>query len=540
MVRDEDSKEDGCALTVEQLVARSVLEMAKDKYQTRTLQRSLAVGGPEVVQHILGEVTPDFLELVQDQYANYTCQKLLEVVSAEQFDALFGILEGHLRDLVSEVHGSRTVQRLVEQAIARGRVSELLAALPLDLQDMLARSMTGFHVVVKLVENLPSEEVELLLDRLCGTPEKASELGSDQWGCCVLKKCLDRATGSTKDRLVGAVTSMSLPLVQDQYGNYVVQHLLIKNKLGFPPISPHATDIIDALKGQIFDLCQHKFSSNVLEKCLLHSGEQDRNKIVNEILSPPSCPPSEGVRMLIFHQYGNYVFQQALEVSKEPQFSLLVEHAKVPVQDVVRAVMAGEPPPDPEDGNLPVLQCRRLAAKLVKKYPPLAQGLDMDLLGGGMWDAHSWDPGVYAADCFGAGAFGMGDWAPEQLTPATLASMWEQNFGGYPMGQWDPGFGVYPAAHPPPRGRGGRGGKGGKQGKGGKGKAPGGGACGGMPVGRIVGFWPNYRVTYDEVPAQAGKGRGGRGRTKSRGRSGQAAKADVAAAAAPGHADAGT
>merc|ERR1719343_446586 len=188
---------------------------------------------------------------------------------------------------------------------------------------------------------------------MCGTPEKACDLASDQWGCCVLKKCLDRATGPTKDQLVGAVTAKSPSLVQDPFGNYVVQHLIINHQAGHLLISPHVTGIIDALKGQIFDLCQQKFSSNVLEKCLLHSGEQDRNKIVNEILSPPSCSPSEGVRLLIFHQYGNYVFQQALEVSQEPQHSLLMELAKVPVQEAVRAAMSCEPPPDSEDGNLP-------------------------------------------------------------------------------------------------------------------------------------------------------------------------------------------
>merc|ERR1719331_1206651 len=46
-------------------------------------------------------------------------------------------------------------------------------------------------------------------------------------------------------------------------------------------------------------------------------------------------------------------------------------------------------------------------------------------------------------------------------------------------------------------------------------------------LGRIVGFWPNYTITYDEVPPQgAGKG-GGRTRTKARGK----AKAASAAAA---------
>ena len=55
---------------------------------------------------------------------------------------------------------------------------------------------TGFHVVVKLLEKLPMEKVEDILSRLCADIDSVKNMAKDQWGCCVLKACLDKASGS--------------------------------------------------------------------------------------------------------------------------------------------------------------------------------------------------------------------------------------------------------------------------------------------------------------------------------------------------------
>lgn len=550
-------KEAGAPMTLQDIEACNIQEMAKDKFKSRLLQRSLLRGPPEVVEMIFKKAEPYFMELVRDQYGNYLSQKILEVASTPNFDQLFLLLKGNFKELAQDVHGTRAVQKVVEQAISRGKVPELMEALPGDLIESLARSVTGFHVVVKLLEALPSKEVEGILDLLCGSAEKALILGMDQWGCCVLKKCVDRAEGETRERIVDAITDNTLALVKDQFGNYVVQHLLLSGP------NPTVTKIIDGLKGRMFDFALQKFSSNVLEKCLLNSTDKDRNKIINEILNPSTVLPSEAVRMLLFHQYGNYVFQQALEVAKDPQFSLLVEHAKQRVQDVVKAQQQGsEPSSAPE--NLSSEHAKRLAMKLVKKYPQLSEGLEMETgnmasTGG---DQSGWGSGYY--DPY-VGAYGGYDpygapWANPMQMPGSPV------YGGYPFPAWDPSFGGacqpfgFPAAA---KGQGQKGGRGGSrqrsQGRRG-GQRPGDGRqkgkqAGGTPVaaagkgeavdpsgddnqtvrvGRIVGFWPNYTVTYDEVPVGGASGGGGRGGGRGRGKArGKASAKKPAAPVAP-------
>lgn len=531
-LEDAAGKQASVPLTLEDVEAIDVHEMAKDKLKSKQLQGTLqrAGRGSDLAQLIFTRAKPCFVELVRDQHGNYLSQRILETATTEQFDELFALMASDLEGLAQDQHGTRAVQKLVELSVGMDQVAKLLEVLPQDLVERLARSVTGFHVIVKLLEILPKKEVEGLTELLCGNPDKVLALGLDQWGCCVLKKCVDCTKDAAREKIVAAITTNTLPLVQDPFGNYVVQHLIIMGHSWPNGSNPSITHIIDSLRGKIHELSLQKYSSNVLEKCLVNAGDKDRNKIINEILNPPNCRPSEAVRVLLFHRFGNYVFQQALEVAKDPQFSLLVEHSRRHVHEVIRTQSSeSETPPAQPADNLTAEHARRLAIKLVKKYQPLSDGMDMELLatvnGTGWYGGGPGDP--YRSGCGGFDPYGT--WVPGTVP-------------GYPVGFWGPGCGGYqPFTHPPSKAAGRRGGRGGgsgngrarSQGRRGSQRAAKGGGCkdpaSGQqgaefgqdmlpPVGRIVGYWPNYSVTYEDMPASvmqdpaAEVGRKGRGK----------------------------
>ena len=60
--------------------------------------------------------------------------------------------------------------------------------------------------------------------------------------------------------LVTKITKHSLELVQDAFGNYVVQYIL---DLGEPNLSE---PVILQFRGMVCNLAKQKFSSNVIEK----------------------------------------------------------------------------------------------------------------------------------------------------------------------------------------------------------------------------------------------------------------------------------
>ena len=65
----------------------------------------------------------------------------------------------------------------------------------------------------------------------------------------------------------------------DQFGNYVVQHVLEYGR-----IQEDKNRIINAMKGNILEFSNHKFASNVIEKCLNFGLENDRREFIVEIL----------------------------------------------------------------------------------------------------------------------------------------------------------------------------------------------------------------------------------------------------------------
>ncbi len=60
-------------------------------------------------------------------------------------------------------------------------------------------------------------------------------------------------------------------------GNYVIQHVL---EHGNPE---DKSRIIQELKGKILVLSQHKFASNVVEKCVTHANRAERAFLIEEV-----------------------------------------------------------------------------------------------------------------------------------------------------------------------------------------------------------------------------------------------------------------
>ena len=107
----------------------------------------------------------------------------------------------------------------------------------------------------------------------------------------------------------------ALPLMQDQYGNYVVQHVLQKE-----PQRALLALTACALP-HLIPLSTQKYSSNVLEKCLQLADEATRGQWLTALATP------EAVARLHRDAFGNYVLQAALQaatpVQRQPVLAIL-------------------------------------------------------------------------------------------------------------------------------------------------------------------------------------------------------------------------
>jgi hypothetical protein len=130
-------------------------------------------------------------------------------------------------------------------------------------------------------------------------------------------------------QLVNEITYNALTLVQDPYGNYVVQYILDLNDNRF------SDGVIRQFAGNVCALSVQKFSSNVIEKCIRVAEHTTRKILIEELLN------RSRLEKLLRDSYGNYCVQTALDYADPAQRALLVEGIR-PVLPLIRNTPYGK------------------------------------------------------------------------------------------------------------------------------------------------------------------------------------------------------
>ena len=81
----------------------------------------------------------------------------------------------------------------------------------------------------------------------------------------IIKRIFDFSLEEESIKLLKVINKSIIDLCQDQYGNYVIQHLLETRK------GENCVEIYQEIKGSIFDMSIYKFESNAIERCLQKS-----------------------------------------------------------------------------------------------------------------------------------------------------------------------------------------------------------------------------------------------------------------------------
>ena len=113
----------------------------------------------------------------------------------------------------------------------------------------------------------------------------------------------------------------AISLIQDQYGNYVIQHILERGK------PDDKAFIISKVKGNVLAMSKHKFASNVVEKCVSFGGIDDRHEIIDEVATTKADGTTPLFTMMK-DQFANYVVQKLLDVANEEEKVMLVTKIK--------------------------------------------------------------------------------------------------------------------------------------------------------------------------------------------------------------------
>ncbi|KAF8167867.1 pumilio-family RNA binding protein [Crassisporium funariophilum] len=299
--------------------------LCKDQHGCRYLQKKLEEGVPEHRDMIFRETFGHFADLMTDPFGNYLCQKLLEFSTDEQRNVICESVAQDLVNISLNMHGTRAVQKMIDFLSTRRQIHSIIVALSLHVV-VLIKDLNGNHVIQKCLNKLAPEDNQFIYNAVAAN---CVEVATHRHGCCVLQRCIDHASELQRVQLVTEITYNALTLVQDPYGNYVVQYILDLNENRF------SDGVIRQFAGNVCALSVQKFSSNVIEKCIRVAEHNTRKMLIEELLN------RSRLEKLLRDSYGNYCVQTALDYADPAQRALLVEGIR-PVLPLIRNTPYGK------------------------------------------------------------------------------------------------------------------------------------------------------------------------------------------------------
>jgi len=360
-----------------------VRRLSRDQLGCRLLQQALDEEGSAAATMILTEGLSFWEEAMVDPFGNYLFQKILEKITRDERIMLMNTVSSRLVSASLNLHGTRSVQKLVElcaiDEASRNAIppnsSEPTAAsiLTRALAPAAARlciDSHGNHVIQRILLKLSYHHSRFVFEAVAAS---VGDVARHRHGCCVIQRCLDSPPTKARSQLVLRIVEKALELMQDAYGNYVVQYVL--DVCGDEDVYA----VCESVVGKVSLLAIQKFSSNVMEKCLERCTDDIKELYLVEIGDP------EHIRELMMDPFGNYVVQRALAVASHDQAVRLVE--------AMRPHLVANPPgtfPGQRGGGGGMRNTaggRRILAKICRRFP------NFELACVGAVDAEPYAPG---------------------------------------------------------------------------------------------------------------------------------------------------
>jgi pumilio RNA-binding family len=198
----------------------------------------------------------------------------------------------HVRSFFCLTFRCRVVQKALE-TMEESDVPKLLNEFHNNVLSCI-HDQNGNHVIQKCIEVMSkkskkakddgdeakaeffSEQIDFIIDDVLGN---VTSLSCHPYGCRVLQRILEHCVEPKKCRALDEISLCHKTLLDDQYGNYVIQHVL-----QFGRNSDQDSILQIVVENGLLLLSRQKFASNVVEKLLKYGTAPQRKAVVREML----------------------------------------------------------------------------------------------------------------------------------------------------------------------------------------------------------------------------------------------------------------
>lgn len=324
------------------------VKLATDQFGCRFLQKKLeSPAESNIVRDLMyDQIKPYFLDLILDSFGNYLIQKLCEYLTAEQKTTLIRSIYPNVFQISVNQYGTRSLQKIIDTVDNEGQIDLIIKGFSqehttVDQVVTLINDLNGNHVIQKCIFKFPPSKFSFIIDAIV-EQNNIITVSTHKHGCCVLQKLLSVCTLQQIFKISVKIIQFLPGLINDQFGNYIIQFLLDIKELDFYLLA----EIFNRLSSELCQLSCLKFSSNVVEKyvkklfrTIVVSVSKSDNEVARDVNDDVVSAAMRilltiidiftlNLSVLIRDNYGNYALQTLLDVKN---YSLILEYPGNPI-----------------------------------------------------------------------------------------------------------------------------------------------------------------------------------------------------------------
>ncbi|CAD8211450.1 unnamed protein product [Paramecium octaurelia] len=277
----------------------NVVNFVKTQHGSRLIQKHFTTSTQMELDQMLQEIGPNLPDLMIDPYANYMFGSLSQSCAPHQRLYILQTIGNRLVDIACDKKGTHAIQSLVslisckqEEQMVEKSIKNNIISLTLDSQ--------GTHLIKKIIARFSEDRLNNIFNKLM---DRFIQVVNHQFGLCVLKDLITKFKNNLDKStiIINKIRDHLDEIVQDPFGNYGVQHVIdVYGDL-------RCGSIIDKILLKLIQLSIHKYSSNVVEKCILETSPKTQKRFIKQLSQDIICLE------LMKNKFGTFVLQKALQ-----------------------------------------------------------------------------------------------------------------------------------------------------------------------------------------------------------------------------------
>ena len=296
--------------------------LIKDQIGCRYLQKVID-DNPEFSNNLFQMLINNIESMCTDLFGNYVIQKLIINLNSSNFEKITRIILNKFRHISTSNYGTRVIQKLIEiisyknnffmnnkeQIPTYLKCFSLINSIIINNIHYIFKDNNSCHIIIKFVTVIPYPANDNMYNEIY---KYFIMLCKDKHGCCVIQKCFENGINQQKLNLFSLSNKYCDELINDQFGNYVIQYVVGCN------VDIVNKSLLNLIMNNLLSLCTEKYASNVLEKFIYFNSPESRI-FLNKIISDNNI-----LYQIITNQYGHYIIQRIINIiDKETRVEVL-------------------------------------------------------------------------------------------------------------------------------------------------------------------------------------------------------------------------